>query len=65
LALDHNKYVSTCLNPLPKPSHFQELETIVTSTAIDLHMDVILVHVGKNLVEDVLLDGGIQNQYYY
>ncbi len=31
---------------------------IITSMAIDPHMVVIQVQVGKNLVEDVLLDGG-------
>jgi hypothetical protein len=30
----------------------------VRLVAIDPHMTVIPIHVGKNLVEDVLLDGG-------
>jgi hypothetical protein len=34
------------------------LKTIIASIAKDLHMVVILVHVGKNLVKDVLVDGG-------
>ncbi len=31
---------------------------VIISMAINPHMDVIQVQVGKNMVEDVLLDGG-------
>jgi hypothetical protein len=34
------------------------LNLIITSIMIDLHMVVIQVHVGKNIIENVLLDGG-------
>jgi hypothetical protein len=32
--------------------------SVITSIVIDIHMVVIQVHVGKNIIEDVLLDGG-------
>jgi len=35
------------------------LSTIVATIEMDPHMVVILVYVGKNLVGDVLLDGGL------
>ncbi len=43
---------SQLTHPQPPPSY-------VRSVAIDPHMAIIPVHVGKNLVEDVLLDGGL------
>lgn len=57
MALDFKQYVLANFFPskiliLPKlPS------TIVTTIDMDPHMVVIPIYVGKNLVEDVLLDG--------
>jgi len=47
------------VSPSSKPTHLQAPPSKVRSLVIDLHMAVILVHVGKNIVEDVLLDGGL------
>jgi len=58
LVFDLKQYILGCLSPLPKPSHFPKLKTIIALVVINPHMVVILIHVGKNLVEDVLLDGG-------
>jgi hypothetical protein len=41
-----------------QPTHPQGPPSDVGLIAIDFHMTVIQVHVGKNIVEDVLLDGG-------
>ncbi len=41
-----------------QPTPFQGPPSNVASIAIDLHMAIIYVHVGKNLVKDFLLDGG-------
>jgi hypothetical protein len=45
-------------SPFPKPNHPLEPKTTIPSVTINPHMAVISVHVGKNMVEDVLLDGG-------
>jgi len=52
------QYVLACLNRLPKPNHLLKPKIIVVLVAINLHMAIILVHLGKNLVEDVLFEGG-------
>jgi hypothetical protein len=57
LAIDLTQYVLTCFSP-PKPSHPPKSKIIVAWVVIDPQMAAILVRVGKNLVEDVLLDGG-------
>ncbi len=51
--LDHQK-----LKPNLLMMAFQAPPFDVGLVAIDPHMVVIPIHVGKNLVEDVLLDGG-------
>jgi multisubunit Na+/H+ antiporter MnhC subunit len=38
---------------------------VITSIVIDHHMAIIHIKIGKNLVDDVLLDGWIWNQYYH
>jgi hypothetical protein len=45
--------------PSSKPTHLQAPPSDVGSLTIDPHMAIISVHVGKNIVEDVLLDGGL------
>ncbi len=60
LAFNLKQYILTRLSPLPKPNHPLKSKTNVASIAIDLHMDVIPIHVGKNLVKDVLFDGGFE-----
>jgi hypothetical protein len=52
LAFDLKQYVVSRVFPSSQPTHLQTPPYDVGSMAI------ILVHVGKNLVEDVLLDGG-------
>jgi hypothetical protein len=42
-----------------QPTHPQAPPSNVRSVVIDFHMAVISVHVGKNIMEDVLLDGGL------
>ncbi len=51
------QYVLTWLSPLPKPSHPLKLKITTASTTKDPHMAVIPIHVGKNLVENMLLNG--------
>jgi hypothetical protein len=46
------------VSPNSQPTHPQAPAYDVGSVAINPHMVVIPVHVGKNIVEDVLLDGG-------
>ncbi len=43
--------IGTVINGIP-------MEISLTTMAIDNHMVVIHVQVGKNIVEDILLDGG-------
>ncbi len=40
-----------------QPTHHQAAPSNVGLVSINPHMAVISVHVGKNIVEDVLLDG--------
>jgi hypothetical protein len=53
LALDLKQYVVSKVSRNSQPTHLQG------SIAIFLHMAIIQVHLGKNIVEDVLLDGGL------
>jgi arginine/ornithine N-succinyltransferase beta subunit len=45
------------LEPTPKMG--------IASMAIDNHMAIILGRVGKNTIEDILLDEGFKCQHYY
>ncbi len=38
---------------------------IITLVTIDLHMAIIQVHVGKNLVDDVLLNERVWNKHHH
>jgi hypothetical protein len=58
LALDLKQYVVSRVSSNSKPTHPQAPPYDVGSIATNPHMAIILVHVGKNVVEDVLLDGG-------
>jgi hypothetical protein len=58
LALDLKQYVVSKVSPNSQPTHPQAPPFDVRSVIINPHMVVILVHVGKNLMEDVMLDGG-------
>jgi hypothetical protein len=42
------------------PSKLALLESIVASIAIDHQMAVIQVQLGKNFIEDILIDGGFR-----
>jgi hypothetical protein len=46
------------MSPGSQLAHLQAQPFDVGSIAIDPDMAIILVHVGKNIVKDVLLDGG-------
>ncbi len=46
--------------PIKKPLTFKKPTSTLTSIIIGTHVLVIQVHVGKNLVDVVLLDGGYQ-----
>jgi len=59
LALDLKQYVVSKMSPSCQLTHPQAPPSNVRSVVINPHMAIILVHVGKNLVEDVLLDGGL------
>jgi hypothetical protein len=59
LALDLKQYeVSRVFHNNP-PTHLQAQLSDVKLITIDPQMAVILVHVRKNIMEDVLLDGGL------
>jgi hypothetical protein len=58
LALDLKWYVVSKVYHSSQPTPLQGPPSNVVSITIDLHMVIIYVHVGKNLVKDVLLDGG-------
>jgi hypothetical protein len=58
IALDLKQYVTVKLAPRRRIIVVLELNPIIALMAIDLHMVVIQVQVGKNIVEDILLDGG-------
>jgi hypothetical protein len=55
---DLKQYVVAEFTPRRRIVTMLRPNPIITSMAIDPHMVVIQVQVGKNLVEDVLLDGG-------
>ncbi len=57
IVLDLRQYVMTNLAPKRRIVTALRPNLVITSMMIDLHMVVIQVHVGKNMVEDVLLDG--------
>ncbi len=46
------------VSPNSQPTHLEAPPFDVGPVAIDPHMVIIPLHVGKNIVEDVLLDGG-------
>jgi Ethanolamine utilization protein EutJ (predicted chaperonin) len=46
------------MSPSSQPTHLQVPPLDVGSIVINPHMEVIPVHVEKNIMEDVLLDGG-------
>jgi hypothetical protein len=50
------QYVATMFSPDKKKTTIRP-NSVITSMVIDLHMVVIQVHVGKNIIEDVLLNG--------
>ncbi len=58
LALDLKQYVVCRVSPSNEPTHPQASPFDVGLIAIDYHMVVIPMNVGKNIMEDVLLDGG-------
>lgn len=45
--------------PNSQPTHVQGPPFDVSLVAINPHMVIIQMHVGKNIMEDVLLDGGL------
>ncbi len=59
LAPDLEQYVVSKVSPSSQPIQLQAPPSDVRLVAIDLHMVVISMHVRKNIVEDVLLDGGL------
>jgi hypothetical protein len=59
LAPDLKQYLVFRMLPSGQPTHPQAPSFDVRLIIINLHMAIILVHVGKNIVEDVLLDGGL------
>jgi len=58
LALNLKQYVVFRVFPNNQPTHLQAPSFDVKLVIIDPQMAIILVHVRKNIVEDVLLDGG-------
>jgi hypothetical protein len=58
LVLDLKQYVVSKVLHSGQPTHPQAPPSDVGSIIIDPHMVIILVHVGKNIMEDVLLDEG-------
>jgi len=58
LAPDLKQCLVFKMSPNGQPTHPQVPPSDVGSIVIDPHTIIILVHVGKNIVEDVLLDGG-------
>jgi len=47
------------VSPNSQPTHLQGPPSNVGSIALNPHMEIIQVHMGKNIMEDVLLDGGL------
>jgi hypothetical protein len=58
LALDLKQYVVSRVLPSSQPTHPQSPPYDVGLVTIDLHMPIIPMHVGENIVEDVLWMGG-------
>jgi hypothetical protein len=58
LAPDLKECVVSIVFPNIQPTHPQGPPSYVSFVTIDLHMEIIQVHVGKNILKDVLLDGG-------
>jgi hypothetical protein len=58
LAPDLRQYVVFKVSPSSNPTHPQAPPFDIRSIIVDPHMAIILMHVGKNLVEDVMLDEG-------
>jgi hypothetical protein len=59
LALDLKQYVVFRVFLNNQPTHLQAPPSNVKLVIIDPQMAIILVHVRKDIVEDVLLDGGL------
>ncbi len=53
------QYVVSRVSPNSQPTNPQAPPSDVGSIIINRHMAIVLVHVRKNIVEDVLLDGGL------
>ncbi len=47
------------VSPNSQPTHLQGPPSNVGSIALNPRMEIIQVHMGKNIMEDVLLDGGL------
>jgi hypothetical protein len=58
LALGLKQYAVSKLSPNSQPTNPQAPPCDLGLVTIDLHMAIILVHARKNIVEDVMLDGG-------
>jgi len=58
LALNLKQYVVSRITLNSQPTHPQGPPSNVSLVTIDPHMAIIQVHMGKYIVEDVLLDGG-------
>ncbi len=58
LAPNLKQYVVSRVLPSSQPTNPQAPPSDVGSITVDPHMAIILVHVRKNIVQDVLLDGG-------
>ncbi len=56
--LNLKQYVITMFSPDKKNITTIRPNSVITLVVINLHMVVIQIHVGKNIIEDVLLDGG-------
>ncbi len=57
LALDLKQYMVSKVSPSIQPTHLQGPPSNVRLVVMNPHMVVIPMHVGKNIVEDVMLDG--------
>jgi hypothetical protein len=58
LAPNLKQYVVSKMSPNNQPTHLQAPPSNVGSIIINPQMAIISMHIGKNIVEDVLLDGG-------
>jgi hypothetical protein len=59
LALDLEQYAVSRKSPSSQPTHHQAPPFDAWLVIINPHMAIILVHVGKNILEGVLLDEGL------